>query len=360
MASFLDQIKEDHNMWEDMVTQIRSANLHVLVYGNGNSARKIIEKLSSQTEIHGVVVSHAYFQENMTFCGYPVLDSENLHEECNSDTALIFSICPNKDMLAWANALSHVRLVVSYDGQQLLFAPLTIKLIRENEAILSELYESLTDAKSRETMHAYLNCRISGNLDYMSGIMEPNLYFNRDLLTFTDHEIYADCGAYTGDTVARFHTFTSGRYECIHAFEPNKEYHDVLENETKTFHNIQIVKKGLWDHQDVLQFESERGSMSGIDANGMTTVEVDRMDDLLPDSPVSFIKMNIEGAEYNALLGARSLIQRNTPKMAISVYHRPDDLIRIPRLIHDYNPSYRFSLRSHSLGSGLTVLYAQP
>ncbi len=359
MASILNHIKEDHNMWDDMVRQIRADHLGVLVYGNGNSARMIVEKLDPDMRIEGIVVSHPYFKENTTFCGHPILDADTLQFDMKRDAALIFSICPSAGMVAWANSITQIRQVISYDGQQLLFAPMTIGLLRENERVLTELHDNMADTRSQETMRAYLNCRISGNLDYLAGISEPDLYFNPTLLHFSEHETFVDCGAYTGDTVVRFHAFTKGQYERIYAFEPNMQYHDVMERETGHVQNLHIIKKGLWDRRDILRFESERGSMSGIDENGMTSVEVDRMDAMLTDAPVSFIKMNIEGAEYNALSGASSIIRRYAPKLAISVYHRPDDLIRIPSLIRGCNPGYRFSLRTHSPGSGLTVLYAQ-
>jgi hypothetical protein len=75
--------------------------------------------------------------------------------------------------------------------------------------------------------------------------------------------------------------------------------------------------------------------------------------------PVTFIKMDIEGGEYNALVGAREIIREQKPKLAISVYHRDDDLIKIPLLIHEMLPEYRFYLRHHTPFNVDTVLYAK-
>ena len=73
-------------------------------------------------------------------------------------------------------------------------------------------------------------------------------------------------------------------------------------------------------------------------------MDIVRLDDDLPDG-FTFLKMDIEGAEYNALLGAEQTIRRHSPKLAICVYHGYDDLWRIPALIESFNPNYTFYLR---------------
>lgn len=83
------------------------------------------------------------------------------------------------------------------------------------------------------------------------------------------------------------------------------------------------------------------------------------MDDVV-DEKVTFIKMDIEGAEYEALLGAKETIQKNKPKLAISIYHKPEDIISIPKLIKSMVPNYRLYIRHYSNADNETVLYAIP
>ena len=83
------------------------------------------------------------------------------------------------------------------------------------------------------------------------------------------------------------------------------------------------------------------------------------MDDVV-DEKVTFIKMDIEGAEYEALLGAKETIQKNKPKLAISIYHKPEDIISIPKLIKSMVPNYRLYIRHYSNADNETVLYANP
>lgn len=84
------------------------------------------------------------------------------------------------------------------------------------------------------------------------------------------------------------------------------------------------------------------------------------LDDELKNIPVTFIKMDIEGSELEAIRGARHIISTLSPKLAISLYHKLDDFEKIPALIIDINPNYTFYIRHHSLSDCDTVLYAVP
>jgi len=76
------------------------------------------------------------------------------------------------------------------------------------------------------------------------------------------------------------------------------------------------------------------------------------------DEPVTYIKMDIEGAELNALKGAANTIKKNKPRLAICVYHKPEDILEIPVFLSELVPSYQFYLRHHSQYYIETVLYA--
>ena len=91
--------------------------------------------------------------------------------------------------------------------------------------------------------------------------------------------------------------------------------------------------------------------------NDVVKVQVTAMDEVIKDR-VSFIKMDIEGAELRALRGAKYLIQKYKPKLAISIYHKPEDIIDIPNYIVDLVPEYKFYIRQYSYGYCETVLYA--
>lgn len=73
---------------------------------------------------------------------------------------------------------------------------------------------------------------------------------------------------------------------------------------------------------------------------------------------VTFIKMDIEGAEMEALKGAESIIKSQKPKLAICVYHKEQDMTEIPIFIKKLVPEYKLFMRHYSNDAGETVLYA--
>ena len=84
------------------------------------------------------------------------------------------------------------------------------------------------------------------------------------------------------------------------------------------------------------------------------------LDEVLDKKRVTFIKMDIEGAEREAILGAKKIISEQKPKLAISVYHHPKDILVLPKLILHINGDYTFYLRHYALSTSETVLYAIP
>lgn len=90
---------------------------------------------------------------------------------------------------------------------------------------------------------------------------------------------------------------------------------------------------------------------------GTATIETTTLDKVFAVKPITFIKMDVEGAEYNALLGSRKTITEQHPKLAISVYHKPEDIIDIPALLLEYQSDYKFYLRHYSPFDNETILY---
>lgn len=115
---------------------------------------------------------------------------------------------------------------------------------------------------------------------------------------------------------------------------------------------------GLWSEKSTLHF-AERGSGSSCITEKETGVSIDTVSlDQCVSDKVTFIKMDIEGAELEALKGNRKIIQRYRPKLAICIYHKKEDLIDIPMYIKELVPDYKLYVRHYSHGITETVLYA--
>ena len=104
-------------------------------------------------------------------------------------------------------------------------------------------------------------------------------------------------------------------------------------------------------------FAGDHSQSSRLSEDGNEVVDLDTIDNVLNGRRATFIKMDIEGAEYRALLGAEETIRKYKPRMALSVYHKPQDIIEIPALLYGYNEDYKFALRQYSSIADETVLY---
>ena len=170
---------------------------------------------------------------------------------------------------------------------------------------------------------------------------------------------FIDGGSYNCDTVVRYLNITHSKNK-IFVFEPDeKSYQDCLK--TIKLHNIQnveCIKAGLWHETTELNFSATNSGGSCLSDSGNTTVSVVKLDDIVKENKISFIKMDIEGAELNALIGANHILKRDKPLCAISVYHKAGDLLAIMEYLKNLVPEYKFAVRHYSLGLVETVLYA--
>lgn len=183
-------------------------------------------------------------------------------------------------------------------------------------------------------------------------------YFDLSELPHDENEVFVDCGCLDGQTSKNFIKWCNNQYKHIYAFEPDKN--SIIQCKATLSHaKADIYQLGVWKKQAELHFhEALAEGASCISGDGEQIVMVNSLDSVLDKKEVSFIKMDIEGAELEALQGAKKLIQRNTPKLAICVYHKLPDIYEIPQLLLEYNPNYIFYLRHYFFMECETVLYA--
>lgn len=188
-------------------------------------------------------------------------------------------------------------------------------------------------------------------------------YFEPNILSFNQKEVFLDCGAYTGDSVAQFCKEVSNKFKKIYSFEPDQENFLKLCESIKKINSSRIipVDKAVYSSTKEIKFCETNNVDARIDYKGKNSVIISAVsiDDFLKNKEeATFIKMDIEGAETEALLGAKAVIQKSKPKLAISVYHKDLDLWQIPLLIKRLNKDYRIYLRHYSNEIIDTVCYA--
>ncbi len=175
-------------------------------------------------------------------------------------------------------------------------------------------------------------------------------------------EVFVDVGAFDGQTSLMF-TQWAENFKKIFALEPEPQNREKCQKTLKVLSGkYEILPFGAWDKQERLSFTTGLNGASHISGNRpekaekQITIQVDKLDNLIHEK-VSFIKMDIEGAEMKALKGAENIIKEYKPKLAISVYHKKEDIWEIPSLLLHYVPEYRLYLRHYSMTKDETVLY---
>ncbi len=197
------------------------------------------------------------------------------------------------------------------------------------------------------------------NVGKMSESLRCSQYFDLPQLKERrlQKEIFVDGGCFDGDTSVGFYNWCSGQGK-VYAWEPDPVNFEQCE---KLFQAnsipYQLIPKGLWSGAKELKFRIDKGCSTITEKDWNVKIEVDSIDQVIKE-PVTFIKMDIEGAEYEALSGASKMIMQYKPKLAISVYHKPEDIWKLPLLIHELNQEYIFYLRHYSFSWSETVLYA--
>ncbi|ONI38468.1 hypothetical protein AN396_10560 [Candidatus Epulonipiscium fishelsonii] len=180
------------------------------------------------------------------------------------------------------------------------------------------------------------------------GRLDPNQYFD-EIVKLSENEVFVDFGGLTGETSLEFAKRTNYTYKQIYIFEPDPSNYEKTINNINTLNlkNVKVFNIGGWSKKDILRFKNNGTGQSKIEDAGTCQIEVDSLDNILGDTPVTFIKMDVEGAELETLIGAQEIIKKYKPQLAISIYHKPEDIFEIPTYIKELVPEYKLYFRKY-------------
>lgn len=295
-----------------------------------------------------------------------ILGDEGLHELLRREPGAVGVMCCNSD-----GAVAHFQRLWRPSGRPLLSlfeamrwagqpVPGMVGTAAQIGGLLEReaLWRGFADDDSRRCFLAVLLYRLTWDARWLDPVrlLYQDMYFFTDALDVGEGEVLVDGGAFDGDTVAAFAARTRGAHGHIHAFEADPANLGALRDRVGAVPHVTIHPFGLWSHADTLRFSSGQGPAGRLGEGGDVTVPVQALD-ALGLGPVTLIKLDIEGAEIPALLGAADTIRRHRPKLAVAVYHDLGDLAAIPDLIETLRPNSRYRLRHHSPIHHDTVLY---
>lgn len=243
------------------------------------------------------------------------------------------------------------------------------KYFMENADRVQNIIKNLQDDKSKQIYKQMIKYRCTFLKKDHPKFSLYDQYFPKDIVKLSNNEVFIDCGAYTGDTISKFIKFTKGKYNKIVAFEP--DMNNLKKLKEQKFKNCIYINSAVYDkegeaefcHDNILASSSKLERTKNMPAYlerdfSKTKVVLKVIDNLEVCQDATFIKMDIEGAELNALKGAEKIIRKNHPKLAICIYHSNEDMLNIAEWILSLKLNYRLYVRSHVGDHQETVLYA--
>jgi len=229
----------------------------------------------------------------------------------------------------------------------------------DNNAKYESIYKLLSDEKSKDIFTKIINFKITFDYKFMSGFknITQEQYFDKELISDIQNISFVDGGGYVGDTstelIKRFKDFKK-----IYLIEPILDNIKIAKRKLGHLTKIEFLNIGVSNKKTTLFFNEEK-SFSAIYGTGTQSVEVNTIDNLIKDK-IDFIKLDIEGAEQDAIFGAKNTIKKYRPILAICIYHKAEDWYKIPELILKIDNNYKIYLRHYMEGIFETVMYFLP
>ncbi len=352
------------NLMEQAVVELKHSDIPVFIFGGAKLARKIKQFLDDRgIEIQGFLINRKYWDDTSdSLYGCPVYVFEDylVHNRCNLIVA--FAGFDEAQITQYRDQI-HKLYVLDFIGALCMehyYNSLSKEFYQNNIEKFQWVEDHLCDEKSKRAYEAFIVQRMSGR--YSKEEYESDQYFPDDIICLKENEVFVDCGAYQGESAVDFiaHMKKQGikKYKKIICVEADRENAEKMQEAMGQYENVEIVFAGVWDKTGHMSMVSGYGRTSRIVADGADQVRVETIDSLLQGEEATYIKMDVEGSELKALYGAEKTIREYKPKLAICMYHKPEDLIEIPAYINTIRNDYKFYVRNHSQYGIETVLYA--
>ncbi len=327
------------------IDKLKATDKPILLYGMGNGADMIIKVLESYGITYEDTFASDGFVRGHSFHGKRVLSFSEAKEKYGDFVIIVtFAVHDDKTMNFISELSDSFELyaptVSVVDG-----GPFTYEFFMENENNFRKAYEILADEKSKEDYLNILRFKLSGDVKYLLKAHSEKMKLYKDVLPLSDDEYIVDLGAYDGDTIREFLSVTGGKYKKIIALEPDEKNFRKLERKTEGLENLIRLNLGAWDKEETLYFAKKSGRNSRLEDGGVP-VSFNSVDNIVNEE-VTFIKMDIEGAELRALEGAKNTVAKHKPKLYVCAYHRNEDMFALPFKIKELYEGYKIYFRQH-------------
>ena len=348
MINYKKHIFSDFNC--DIWTYLKNTNKPILIYGMGNGADKIIGYFEKYGIEYKDVFASDGFVRGHLYRGKKVISYSEACQKYGTDFIIV---------LSFGSRLPDVmNIMYELDKKHEFFAPdvpvcqgelFTEDFFDAHESELSEARELLSDERSKEVFDNIIRYKLTGKLRYLKLTEDSEDKVNKEILRCDTYETYADLGAYNGDTVRSYLNYFPN-LKTVYAFEPDQRNFKKLSAYAETEERAKVFafNYASWDKDETVEFISSGNRNSSKDGTNshkskIIPIEARRLDSVIDNA--DFIKFDVEGAEYEAIIGCESIIEKSAPDLLISLYHRNEDMYVLPFLVKKLYPDYKLYLR---------------
>lgn len=350
-------LKETKTVWE----RLKEETKPIILYGMGDGAQKILDVFKRfNIQITDIFASDEFVRGH-SFAGFRVKRLSEIQAAYPEFLIVLGFASQRPEVLTRFYELDDRYDVVAPDVPVAGDGLFDLDFYKKYENQIQQVYSLWEDERSKQVYQATLNYKISGKLRYLRQFTDKKAEAFTEILKPKYQEIFVDLGAYNGDTIREWLTYTDGNYEEITALEPDEKNYKKLEKYVEKNLNgrVNLYHAAAWDKNEILQFSAKAGRNSALGTAKVKNVQGVSVDEILQGKQVTAIKFDIEGSEYRAIEGAKETIKTWKPKLNMALYHRNEDLFSIPLQLYTLCPAYRFYLRHHPyVPSWDTNLYA--
>lgn len=363
----------------DFLKFINSDVNNIILFGASEFGKKTLNVLKENGKSVKCIFDNDKKKAGSTVNGIIVKNIDELSNIDRSENILIassyyYAIYLQLSKLGFSNIFYFSDKEIASTGEYL--------NIVKHKSEINKLMSIVEDELSKKVLLNVIMARITGNIAYIDKIIdrnEYNEYFDKSIVKLKSDEVFVDAGSYSGDTILKFIDVTQGKFDKIYAFEPGKNNFKLLKsqfdrdmliyNKSGIMQSVDIsnVKEkldlnnlGIYDKKTTLNFQDDLLMGSHISNKSNNSIDVIKLDNFIGDKKVTFIKMDIEGSEMEGLYGSKNIITSQKPKLAICIYHKPNDLWELPLFIKELVKGYRLYIRHYDLSLMDTVCYAIP
>jgi FkbM family methyltransferase len=346
----------------------------LVVYGCGDGLITFSVFVMDKYGLRPEVLLDTRFSEPTTLDGVPALAPVDYRPtpEVLAEAVVVVTVgktCYHAEIFASLRALGFQRIILAMDIYEyhLSHAPRGFEQLGpawfgDRAAAIRAAYALFADAHSREVFTQVLHTHVARMPVPIRHEALADQYFPRDVPLTRGVSRLINCGAYDGDTVRQLHVH-HGKIDALICFEPDAGNFARLlaylaSQSGQLADTVMAFPCGVWRDDSQLRFGGGQRINSSVKDDGDVVIQCVALDHVVPDFRPTYINMDIEGAEPEALKGATNLIQRDRPDLGVCVYHRPEHLWEIALFLHELNPDYRFYLRNYTGYPAETVLYA--